>query len=194
MLTLTDRFRLAYRLVARAFHRSNLLAHAENELAIVYGAAQRQTSEAKDLWMQAEINRNLLELIAVFATQGHSGSSAAYARGMLDRLLDFKPIAPLTGADAEWVEVGRDVFQNRRCSRVFREGVRAYDSAGRVFVDADGEGYTNGASRVEVAFPYVPRTVYVTPNGESFPTYEAARAALARSISLIHQPKGDPNG
>ena len=49
-----------------------------------------------------------------------------------------------------------------RCGRVFKEKAtgRVYDIDGRVFRDATG-CFTNSESRVEVTFPYVPKTEIV---------------------------------
>ena len=66
-----------------------------------------------------------------------------------------------------------NVYQNKRCSRVFRQEDRfdgqAYDIQGKVFIehgyDEDGKettySYTNSDSNVPVTFPYTPKTEYV---------------------------------
>lgn len=114
--------------------------------------------------MSAMMAAGLVESVRVFATQGHSGMSAAFARGCLGKLLAFEPLGPLTGAPSEWMEVGPGVFQNLRCSRVFKQADRfdgqAYDIDGIVWRDADGCMFTNGASRVPITFPYTPKTEY----------------------------------
>lgn len=131
----------------------NLLAHADRELP-----------PAGDDEMQALMNQGLRELVLVFSTQGHSGFSAPYAVGALEKLLRFGPLRPLTGEADEWIEVDLGVFQNRRCGRVFKSAERfngqAYDIDGKVFRDRRG-CYTNGESAVPVTFPYTPVTVYV---------------------------------
>lgn len=77
--------------------------------------------------MQKQINSDILEVVKVFSNQGHSEFSASYALNILRRLLDYKPIQPLTGEDDEWNKCcwteddGKtEVFQNRRCSAVFK--------------------------------------------------------------------------
>lgn len=55
--------------------------------------------------MQDLINKNILEIIEVFSNQGHSGFSAGYAISVLERLLRYKPLTPLTGEPDEWNEV-----------------------------------------------------------------------------------------
>lgn len=125
--------------------------------------------------MQEAICMHVLKLLEVFHDEGHSGSSAPYALNVFDTLARFKPIAPLTGEDWEWHDVseygGRDdgpVYQNKRCSRVFKDDTGAYDTEGIVWYDWQtneaGEKYksyfTNYKSRVPVTFPYSPKTEY----------------------------------
>ena len=47
--------------------------------------------------MQDAINKNILEIVEIFSNQGHSGFSAGYALNVLERLLRYKPLTPLTG-------------------------------------------------------------------------------------------------
>ncbi len=54
--------------------------------------------------MQEMMNRDILEIIEKFGEQGHSGFSANYAIQVIERLLRWKPIKPLTGEDDEWSE------------------------------------------------------------------------------------------
>lgn len=55
--------------------------------------------------MQDAINKNILEIVEIFSNQGHSGFSAGYALNVLERLLRYKPLTPLTGEPDEWNEV-----------------------------------------------------------------------------------------
>lgn len=120
--------------------------------------------------MQEMICKQVLEIVDLFASHGHSGSSANYALFLLMKLLAFEPIAPLTGEDWEWNEVGEGVLQNKRCSRVFKQTDRfdgqAYDIDARVFREPNGSCYTNGQSHRPIAFPYTPTTEYVDVPGE----------------------------
>jgi len=107
----------------------------------------------------------VMKLIDVFADQGHSGMSAEMAVSLFERLARFEPISPLTGEDDEWNECGDGMFQNRRCSHVFKQNGEAYDSEGRVFREPNGSCYTSKDSRVPVTFPYTPNRVYVDVDG-----------------------------
>lgn len=102
----------------------------------------------------------VLKMIEQFSEEGHSGFSASMAVNLFERLARFEPITPLTGEADEWTEVSDGVYQNRRCSHVFRENGQAYDINGIVFREPDGCCFTSGNSRVPVSFPYTPKTEY----------------------------------
>ena len=126
--------------------------------------------------MQEAICNHVLELIKVFSDEGHSGSTAPYTIDLFKKLAMFEPIVPLTGEDWEWIEIAREmsgsnngtVYQNKRCSRVFKDDDGAYDIDGKVFynwyTNENGKRfksyYTSRDSRVPVTFPYIPTTVY----------------------------------
>ena len=115
------------------------------------------------------MRKHLLHMVKEFADEGHSGFSASYALQCLKKLMKFKPLSPLTGADDEWSDVssisGVPHFQNKRCGSVFKDGKdgEAYDIDGKAFwewaKDEDGNPfksyYTGFESRVPVTFPYV---------------------------------------
>lgn len=139
--------------------KSNLEIFAENELNIILSKCEDE--EARD--MQKHMNNDIIQIIQVFAEQGHSGFSASYAINLLQKLLRYEPITPLTGADDEWnkLDYEKDIkYQNKRCSRVFKDGDgKAYDSQGKIFSDDGGKSwYVCGDSRVYIKFPYVPKT------------------------------------
>lgn len=146
-MNLSSRFALCWRILR---HKpGNTLRHAETELL------------PSDDPMDRLMRQSLLELVFVFGTQGHSGFSAAVATGLLGQLLRFQPIRPLTGDSDEWNEVADGMYQNRRCSHVFKDAGGSYDAQGRVFREPNGVCFTNLASRVPVTFPYTPTTEYV---------------------------------
>ena len=111
---------------------------------------------------QKEICRGLLELLELFGTHGHSGSTAPYAINLFKKLASFEIITPLTGKDDEWNEVADNQWQNIRCSHVFKDADgKAYDIEGKIFKEPNGSCYTNTDSRVFVEFPYTPKKEYV---------------------------------
>jgi hypothetical protein len=135
---------------------SNLKTYAIDELTRIgmYGS---------DDEMNNEMCNHILKMIDVFDEEGHSGFSAEYAINILQKLLRWEPLSPLTGGDDEWCEVSDGIFQNKRLSRVFKNGKdgQAYDIRGKVFVEPDGCSYTSRDSLVYIEFPYVPNTEYV---------------------------------
>lgn len=110
----------------------SLLSHARSELdRINFGADDTEV---------------LMELLERFFNQWDSGGSVPVAARVLQRLIDGKPLSPLTGEPSEWCihDFSDDLYaQNRRCSTVFqrRDGT-AYD------ISSD--------ARVEIQFPYMP--------------------------------------
>lgn len=118
--------------------------------------------------MQGMICEHLLELLKVFADEGHSGSTAPYTVNLFKKLAMFEPIAPLTGKDDEWIkhDYGVDpTYQNKRRGSVFKDvNGDAYDIDGKVFWEwykDDGGNVTRSYyscrdSRVPVTFPYAP--------------------------------------
>lgn len=139
---------------------SNFVKHAKREFqALGYDLDDKE--EGPNKW----IMENVFELLRVFSKQGHSGSSAPYCIEMFKKAASFEPFGPLNGTDDEWTEVGEGVFQNNRCSHVFKQADRfngqAYDIEGKIFREPDGCCFTSFDSFVLVTFPYTPTREYV---------------------------------
>lgn len=141
---------------------SNLVDHAEVELELI-GMGKDAPDEMNRL-----MHDNIIEMIEKFSEQGHSGFSASYAIGLLDKLLGFEPISDLTGENSEWNDVsdmhdGSPMWQNKRCSHVFKDENHAYDIDGKIFYTKDdrSDTYTSGDSHVTITFPYRPKREYV---------------------------------
>lgn len=122
---------------------SNLIDHAERELSL--------------LGNDAAMNQGILAMVAVFSTMGHSGSSAAYCTHVVERLLRFENLTPLTDDPDEWMFIAEEMmpegsektWQSRRnpeafshdegktfylLSERFRKGVLEFD--GKVMHDS----------------------------------------------------------
>lgn len=113
--------------------------------------------ERVDLEYDGMIKEAVLEIVDVFAGQGHSGGSAAVTLGVVDRLLRFQPLTPLTGEDDEWMEVDADLWQSKRCPSVFKDSERAWDidlPREVLFAVSGSEGDTE--QWATVTFPYTP--------------------------------------
>lgn len=139
--------------------KNNLVLHAERELEILLN----QCEDEDGIEMQKHINKDILDVVELFSNQGHSGFSASYAIGMIQKLLNYEPITPLTGADDEWNRLDYNdetKYQNKRCSRVFKDSKgQAYDIEGKIFSDDGGKSwYQSIDSRVYIEFPYRPHT------------------------------------
>jgi len=126
------------------------------------------TEDNKDEMNEA-MRKHILHMVQEFSKEGHSGFSAGYAANILSKLFMYKPLSPLQGTENEWMEVYMDkgvpVFQNKRCSHVFRENGQAYDSEGKIFWEWNQDGktksyFTRRESRVNITFPYTPTRVY----------------------------------
>lgn len=143
---------------------SNLVNHAKKEFEILGWPG--------DCEMQKMVCDNLLQLLEVFSSQRHSGSSAPYVLSYFNKLGHFNPISPLTGEDSEWQfvsDVNGGIYQNLRDSEVFKENGKAYWIHGRIFKMPNGSTYTSRDSRVPVSFPWTkpePEIVDVDDNDD----------------------------
>lgn len=133
---------------------SNLELHAKKEMEIA-GLFD------KDSDYGGLLGEAVMKMVKVFADEGHSGFSANMAITIFEKVARFEPLTPLTGADDEWNEVGHGIFQNNRCSHVFKENGAAYDIVGKIFREPSGSCFTSFDSRTPVTFPYTPKHEYV---------------------------------
>lgn len=83
----------------------SLVEHAKKELALLDN--------------DEDFNNAIIKAVEAFASYGHSGGSASYAIPILNDLLQFKNITPLTDDPKEWMEVGDGTWQSTRCSEAF---------------------------------------------------------------------------
>jgi hypothetical protein len=140
---------------------SNLISYAESELNRI-----GLTDEDEYNGM---MRKHILHMVKEFSDEGHSGFSGRYALNILSKLLEFKPLTPLTGEDDEWTDVGdmsgKPHWQNKRCSSVFKEADGScYDIDGKVFWEwyknEDGQAvksyYSGYGCSTPVTFPYTP--------------------------------------
>ena len=118
------------------------------------------------------IPESVLELMEVFAKQGHSGGSAPIVADIFYKLAMYKNLSPVTGEDDEWMETGDNVFQNKRCSALFKQGKdgRAYYLDAVIWKTQNGGTFSGQAdlmtekyySRNYVkAFPFIPKTFVI---------------------------------
>ena len=110
---------------------SNLEQHAERELR----AAGLFDPDSDYGGMLAE---SVMRLVRVFASEGHSGMSAAMSLDLFCRLAQWKTLTPITSDPAEWMSVSDGqahgdlpVWQNRRQSSCFS------NDGGKTYYDID---------------------------------------------------------
>ena len=132
--------------------------NATLELDLVSGRVNPETGEKVKGFesddMQDWIEKCVLDILDLIASQGHSGFSHGYLLTLLIPLLKDKPITPLTGNDWEWdTEYG--LIQNKRCFSVFKDqDGSAYYTEGYAFSDNGGKTYwTSRESRKTITFP-----------------------------------------
>src|SRR3546814_6163544 len=100
--------------------------------------------------MQAQMGEHILDMVAMFGLEGHSGFSASYARQYIDKALRFEPFSPLTGADSEWGEPydWAGTQQSKRGSHVLRDQTgAAYEHNGKEFVEESVASHTYSDTR-----------------------------------------------
>jgi hypothetical protein len=129
----------------------------------------------KDGLYEDMVGKAVMELLEVFAKQGHSGMSATLVVNLFKILVNGDTLTPLTGEDDEWDLVYEDehLYQNNRNYKVFKNDKGAYFSDGIVFIDKDGVSFTGSQSVVPMPnFPCVPPAiVYIhegTPEAEAY--------------------------
>lgn len=99
---------------------STLVTYARDEL-------QRAGLFDEDSDYGGMLGEGALELVKLFSTQGHSGMSAAMMVALVEKLMRFEPLTPLTYAEDEWTHVAdemvsdeqRPLYQNKRKADVF---------------------------------------------------------------------------
>lgn len=114
---------------------SNLVKHAEHELKLA-GLFD------KDSDYDGMLGDAVLELVKVFAKQGHSGFSAHQTLKIFNIVADFKPLTPIGKSKDEWNDVsdasGEPMWQNNRRSTTFsRDG-------GETWYDIDDSKLNHG--------------------------------------------------
>jgi hypothetical protein len=104
--------------MARTTTDSPLVDHARRELALI----------GEDDWL----TNGLCKVVAAFAEMGHSGFSAEHCTTVLEKLLRYQPLSPITDDPAEWLDRAREMggepfWQNTRDSRAMStDGGKTY--------------------------------------------------------------------
>jgi hypothetical protein len=100
---------------------SNLERHARDEL----NRARMFDSEGD--FYDGMLGEAVMELIQLFAKQGHSGMSGSIAIHLFTELANFNPLTPITDDPSEWNEVGEGRWQCARRGDAFSsDGGKTY--------------------------------------------------------------------
>jgi hypothetical protein len=105
---------------------SGLVTHAISEL-------NRAGLFDADSDYEGMLGEAALDIVRVFAAQGHSGYSAALTISIVSKLMRYDILTPLTFEEDEWNDVsisfGGPMWQNRRRSTTFSTdgGLTYYD-------------------------------------------------------------------
>jgi hypothetical protein len=115
-----------------------------------------------------------------------------------------KLLSPLTGRHDEFIEVRYDLYQNRRCSSVFRHitnnGTIDYDVNGYTFQTPSGVSYNGLGCFKDVIYPYMPEgtTILVDHNGVPLPDQNYVQSQVSAHFLNIdcrtEQPTGEHDG
>lgn len=106
---------------------------------------------------QTIITNNILSILKLFKKYNFTEEDCY----MVCRLINWKPIVPLTGDKEEWstCEIESGSEQNKLCTAVFRDdkdNSTAYYIYGKVFSDNGGiSWFTNNNSFIPVTFPFI---------------------------------------
>ena len=115
------------------------------------------------------IDRNMLFVFNLFKKYNFTKEDCY----RICRLLSWKPIIPLTGAEEEWNTIKEGFEQNELCSAVFRynkDNSTAHYMDGKIFSNDGGMSWhTNKKSHINITFPFVvpdePEKVYLDKEG-----------------------------
>lgn len=157
---------------------TNTARKAAVELSVLFAT----TPDATIIPFKEEI----LSLCEAFGKSGQSGGSAPYVATALShaikKLCLQEPICPIMGINEEWGEIGSGVFQNNRCSAIFKENdSKAYYLDAIIWKgDTEGEsgndwdtftGNVEGIlSRQFIkSFPFTPKTFYIDVTRQQLP-------------------------
>ena len=134
---------------------AGLVEFAENELNLLL----KSCKDSESLKTQKAVNDDILDIIKLFSSQGHSGFSANYSMNILKRLLDYKPLSAIEDREEDWIELyySPDIaYQNKRCPSIFKDADgKVYNTEAKVFSDDNGHTWYNcKESREYINLPY----------------------------------------
>ena len=129
-----------------------LIEHAENELKLAGYNIRNIKDIVSDKDYADKIGNAALELIKVFAKQGHSGFSAQATLKIFNRLANFKPLTDgLSNNPDEWQDIsqesGHPCWQSKRNCSCFSHDMKLYydiDDPENNILEKDKDGKETG--------------------------------------------------
>lgn len=103
---------------------SNLTDHAKRELQLA-GLFDKKSA------YDGQLGVAVMELVKVFADQGHSGMSAGIVLQLFNRVAKWQPLTPIGSTKDEWQQIDDKLWQNKRSPSVFSK------DAGKTWYDID---------------------------------------------------------
>jgi hypothetical protein len=115
----------------------------------------------KDSDYDGMLGKAVMELVKVFAKQGHSGFSAHQTLKIFNIVANFKPLTPIGSTENEWIEVAEccaneptGLWQNARRGTTFsRDG-------GKTWYDIDDPKLNNGDKWQKFSFKKLVRKLW----------------------------------
>lgn len=114
--------------------------------------------------LSQKVVTGLYEMVKAVGAVDHDGQSLTGTLRMFDRIVNYKPLSPLTGEDSEWIDGDTsDIQINVRCPTVTRlkdeEGNTVVVDLGMkpVYVFPNGRAVVRPEDKAPVvSFPYYP--------------------------------------
>lgn len=159
---------------------TNTQRYAQRELDIL----SKSATDPENRPIIEPFRKEILALCEKFGKSGQSGGSAPYTATALSQAIKKlclqEPICGITGINDEWIDVsengdGTIVYQNRRCSTLFKDrGIdRAYYLDAIIFKDQEGYTFSSNAGAIRKdgskvrssqfikGYPFIPKTFYI---------------------------------
>lgn len=137
-----------------------VIDHAKRELEILgYGKDSPDANRVK-------IGDSIINIIESVLNDGYL-SRIDLIEDLSDtvrKLIIQKPLSHLTGKDNEWILVSEKecLYQNKRCTHIFKDRDGAYNINGKIFRTKSGTTYSCKDSLVWIEFPYeVPEPIII---------------------------------
>ncbi len=118
----------------------------------------------------------IITLVEKFRESGQSGSTSSYVASAISetikKLMLYQPICGLIGNDEEWSVIQFDLFQNKRCTALFKNPITKKCNYLGAIVWKDENSFTGSVYKDKinfelitssqfVTFPFQPKTFYI---------------------------------